>query len=95
MPIKSGDKIVGVIQLINKRDGPFDENDEEIMCSFLIISGPILERSHIYAKTAHAVDEGNEFTGKIAPKPHANDHAAHEEVIAEGDEEEEEDDDEY
>jgi adenylate cyclase len=52
MPIKSGDTVIGVIQLINKLDsaGVFTEDDEDIMMIFLSIAGPILASSNLYSQ---------------------------------------------
>jgi signal transduction protein with GAF and PtsI domain len=52
MPIKSGDQIIGVIQLINKvvGTGVFSTDDEDIMMIFLAIAGPILATSNLYAQ---------------------------------------------
>lgn len=50
MPIKAGDQVIGVIQLINKIDGSgvFSADDEDIMMIFLAIAGPILAASNLY-----------------------------------------------
>ncbi len=50
MPIKSDDKVIGVLQLINKLNGSgvFSEDDEDIMHIFLAIAGPILAESNLY-----------------------------------------------
>ena len=52
MPIKSGDTVIGVIQLINKLDssGVFTDDDEDIMMIFLSIAGPILASSNLYSQ---------------------------------------------
>ncbi|GMH82160.1 hypothetical protein TrVE_jg12999 [Triparma verrucosa] len=66
MPIKAGKEVVGVIQLLNKDEGPFDEEDEEVMGSFLSIAGPILKSSNLFqsgtGKKAKS-DEKSEFPG--------------------------------
>lgn len=50
MPIKSDDKVIGVLQLINKvnSSGVFSEDDEDVMSIFLAIAGPILAESSLY-----------------------------------------------
>jgi signal transduction protein with GAF and PtsI domain len=50
MPIKSEDKVIGVLQLINKVSGSgfFTEDDEDVMSIFLAIAGPILAESNLY-----------------------------------------------
>lgn len=51
MPIKAdGDKVVGVLQLINKVSGSgvFTPDDEDVMNIFLSIAGPILAESNLY-----------------------------------------------
>jgi adenylate cyclase len=50
MPIKSDDKVIGVLQLINKLTGSgiFTTDDEDVMSIFLSIAGPILAESNLY-----------------------------------------------
>eukprot|EP01039_Chlorochromonas_danica_P000637 gene635-692_t len=50
MPIKADDKVIGVLQLINKLTGSgvFSSDDEDIMSIFLSIAGPILAESNLY-----------------------------------------------
>lgn len=50
MPIKADDKVIGVLQLINKLSGSgvFSSDDEDIMSIFLSIAGPILAESNLY-----------------------------------------------
>ncbi len=50
MPIKSDDKVIGVLQLINKLTGSgvFSTDDEDVMSIFLAIAGPILAESNLY-----------------------------------------------
>jgi adenylate cyclase len=66
MPIRgdaaSGGEVVGVIQVINKKMGVFDEEDENIMDSFLSIAGPILQHSQLFQRSEST--SGNEFSGK-------------------------------
>lgn len=50
MPIKADDKVIGVLQLINKLTGSgvFTTDDEDVMSIFLAIAGPILAESNLY-----------------------------------------------
>jgi signal transduction protein with GAF and PtsI domain len=50
MPIKADDKVIGVLQLINKLSGSgvFTTDDEDVMQIFLSIAGPILAESNLY-----------------------------------------------
>uniref|UniRef100_A0A7S2MFV9 GAF domain-containing protein n=1 Tax=Octactis speculum TaxID=3111310 RepID=A0A7S2MFV9_9STRA len=91
MPIKAKGTVVGVIQLINKADGPFDENDEEIMSTFLDLAGPIIMESSIVQAQQKDEETGSEFAGKTVIRTKA---AAMPvlEGFAEGSEDEEEDD---
>ena len=86
LPIKAKAKTVGVIQLINKSEGFFDEDDEEMMDTFLALVGPILLESSLVASTQTGT--GNEATGISktmgSKAPTLSD-------FAEGDEEDEED----
>ena len=57
--------MVGVIQLINKREGQFNDEDVAIMNSFLIIAGPVLAQSQLFQRSTNEADsDSNEFTGK-------------------------------
>jgi len=70
LPIKGAGKTVGVIQLINKAEGPFNDDDEEMMSTFLDLAGPILSASNLVAKrssTSSSAD-GNEL-GKSEGAP--------------------------
>ncbi len=54
MPIfgaKPDFKRVGVIQVINKKEGPFTEDDEQLLKSFFNIAGPLLESCTMFQKT--------------------------------------------
>ena len=55
--------VIGVIQVINKKMGVFDEEDENIMDSFLSIAGPILENSQLFNR-ADKAEDGTEFSGR-------------------------------
>jgi adenylate cyclase len=65
MPIKKGDTVIGVIQLINKMDGTsvFNHDDESVMAIFLSIAGPILADSTLYLQI-----QGKSRTGKSENK---------------------------
>ena len=58
-----------------------------------VASGKLRKRVLVVGSRSNFMLPPGFDVGKIAPKPHANDHAAHEEVIAEGDEEDEDEDD--
>ena len=68
MPCSHQGKVVGVIQLINKREGAFESGDEEIMNSFLIIAGPVLAQSQLFHSRETTDDESTEFSGKMPVK---------------------------
>jgi len=95
MPLLGSDgKVVGVIQLINKRFGVFDHEDEEIMTVFLNIAGPIIENSQLFqASASKAETSGTEFSGKTVQRTPSSSSAgfAGSAVIEEGDEEEDSD----
>ncbi|GBG28178.1 cGMP-specific 3',5'-cyclic phosphodiesterase [Hondaea fermentalgiana] len=84
MPCQDNDgTVVGVIQLINKLYGDFNEDDVSVMRSFLMIAGPVLAQSQLYQ--AHAQDASTEFAGKtIARGPSSK--IQHQELIEEGEE---------
>eukprot|EP00618_Florenciella_parvula_P012811 CAMPEP_0119507266 /NCGR_PEP_ID=MMETSP1344-20130328/27208_1 /TAXON_ID=236787 /ORGANISM="Florenciella parvula, Strain CCMP2471" /LENGTH=465 /DNA_ID=CAMNT_0007543883 /DNA_START=64 /DNA_END=1458 /DNA_ORIENTATION=+ len=63
MPIKSKEKVVGVIQLINKEEGVFDGADEDLMGTFLDMAGPILLNSQLVGSKMNDEDQGTEIDG--------------------------------
>merc|ERR1712046_347846 len=91
MPIRgdaqSGHEVIGVIQVINKKMGVFDEEDENIMDSFLSIAGPILQHSQLFNRSQGA--DGNEFSGKglVRKSSQANKKPEMGAIIDEGEEE--------
>ncbi len=88
MPCQDSDgSVVGVIQLINKRLGPFTEDDMRIMESFLLITGPILAQSQMFQAHTTSGEKASEFEGKKLLKTHTANKIAHEKLIEEGDEE--------
>jgi len=97
MPIKGDEKsnyaIIGVIQVINKKMGVFDEEDENIMDSFLSIAGPILQSSQLFHRS-ESTEDGNEFSGKALVRKTSGAHKMKqmENSIVEEEEEEDEDD---
>ena len=99
MPIKAGKEVVGVIQLLNKDYGPFNDEDEEVMSCFLGIAGPILKSSKLFRgvnkKSNKKDDEGQkEFPGSGGQRPERDEShkAAMMPAFGEGEEEEEEED---
>lgn len=46
------DRLLGVIQLLNKADGPFDSNDEELLLAFASHAAVALERAEFLAEQA-------------------------------------------
>ncbi|CAK4082063.1 unnamed protein product [Aphanomyces euteiches] len=68
LPLRSQkQEVIGVMQLLNKSDGVFTQDDEEILTTFLSIAGPILENSPLFLRAKGQGGE-NELTGK----PHAH-----------------------
>ena len=89
-------QIVGVIQLINKKNttAPFSDEDIEIVNTFLTLAAPIVEASDLFQSRKgkqKAEESGQEFSGGAVTKTHARDSAPAAPIIEEGDEEEEED----
>eukprot|EP01038_Epipyxis_sp_PR26KG_P008567 gene8567-11577_t len=66
MAIKANDKVIGVLQLINKvtGSGVFSTDDEDVMAIFLSIAGPILAESNLYEQIqGKSKGKGVEGTG--------------------------------
>jgi signal transduction protein with GAF and PtsI domain len=94
MPIKSGDQIIGVIQLINKLsdNGVFSTDDEDIMNIFLAIAGPILAVSNLYAQIqghGKGANENHEMPSETIRKTDSHKVTKQMPKFAEGDEEDE------
>ncbi len=52
VPMKARDKVVGVIQLLNKRDGtPFDEDDQQLLQSFAGNAAVAVENAQLFNQT--------------------------------------------
>lgn len=85
-------EVIGVLQLINKTEGFFDQDDEEILSAFLNIAGPILQNSQLFVSKEK--ESGNEFSGKEMKSSSSRD--VHETMnhITEGDSDCEEEEDE-
>ena len=77
-------------QVINKKMGVFDEEDENIMDSFLSIAGPILESSQLFNR-ADATADGTEFSGRTLVRKSSGAQKAAESAIIEEEEDEEDD----
>ncbi|OQR96272.1 dual 3',5'-cyclic-AMP and-GMP phosphodiesterase [Thraustotheca clavata] len=61
--------VIGVLQLLNKTDGVFTSDDEEILGVFLSIAGPILENSSLFLKAKENTDENEMMGRKLQHKP--------------------------
>lgn len=60
MAIKAKEEIVGVVQLINKENGFFTEQDEEILEAFLGIAGPIMKESALFQSMQGSGKKGSD-----------------------------------
>ena len=95
MPCRGANKeVVGVIQLINKREGVFNTEDVAIMNSFLMIAGPVLSQSQLFQRSSQK-DDSNEFSGKSIMRQKSKNTMAGAAIIEEGDDDEDEDEDDY
>ena len=96
MPVFStAQKVIAVIQLINKLDGSpvgFTEEDERLLSGFLDIAGSILEQSQIFQKQKVRLSEMDVIMGKGGSSKSSDkvESAMGGMTITEGDEEEEE-----
>mmetsp|Transcript_131799 Transcript_131799/g.299684 ORF Transcript_131799/g.299684 Transcript_131799/m.299684 type:complete len:165 (-) Transcript_131799:200-694(-) len=67
LPIKDENNVTsGVIQVINKLDGPFLPEDEDIMGLFLTIAAPLLNNSQLFESVSSGgiVQDPNKKKGK-------------------------------
>jgi signal transduction histidine kinase len=64
-----GGKIIGVIQVLNKRGRPFDEDDEALLQTVAAVAGINIENARLYAsvldKNRALLDAQSELRGKI------------------------------
>lgn len=101
LPIKSDDKVIGVIQLINKSTGGgvFTSDDEDVMAIFLSIAGPILADSTLYekiqGKSKGRATEGTGEENEMATAGKPDTTVAHTKAMPGFAEEGEDEDDEY
>lgn len=97
MPIYSTEqKVIAVIQLINKLDGSpvgFTEQDERLLSGFLDIAGSTLEQSQIFQKQKVQLSEMDAITGGGSKSSDSVSSVMGGMTITEGDEEEEEEED--
>jgi phosphoserine phosphatase len=68
------DRLLGVLQVLNKAEGSFDEFDEQLICAFAAHAANALERSHLLheAKKTHelelAIDMGRRIQQGFLPE---------------------------
>jgi len=55
VPMKTKDRTIGVIEVINKRDGSFDERDEKVTTALASQAAIAIENARLYARLADAV----------------------------------------
>ncbi len=76
LPIKNGDTVIGVLQLINKLEdsGVFTTDDEDVMNVFLSIAGPIIAGSTLYTQIQGKTRKGDENSKEIPAPLAKNEH---------------------
>ncbi len=55
VPMKTKERTIGVIEVINKRDGSFDERDEKLATALASHAAIAVENARLYARLADAV----------------------------------------
>jgi GAF domain-containing protein len=55
VPMTSRDKTIGVIEVINKRDGSFDERDQKVTTALAAQAAVAIDNARLYARLADAV----------------------------------------
>lgn len=55
VPMKTKDRTIGVIEVINKSDGSFDERDEKVTTALANQAAIAIENARLYARLADAV----------------------------------------
>lgn len=55
LPLKVRDKTIGVVEVINKRDGSFDDRDQELATALANQAAIAIDNARLYAKLADAV----------------------------------------
>ncbi len=97
LPIKSTEKesegkVVGVLQLINKKQGAFTSMDEELLERFLSIAAGIIEHSRLFEMTSPTRErKGTEFENNVVPTKVVTSKLQAMSTFEEGEEEEDDD----
>ena len=55
VPMTSRDRTIGVIEVINKRDGSFDERDQKVTTALASQAAVAIDNARLYARLADAV----------------------------------------
>jgi signal transduction histidine kinase/putative methionine-R-sulfoxide reductase with GAF domain len=56
VPMKAHDRVIGVIEIINKRDGsPFNRDDQELLATFASQAAVAVENARLYTQTDEAL----------------------------------------
>jgi GAF domain-containing protein len=55
VPMTSKDRTIGVIEVINKRDGSFDERDQKVTTALAAQAAVAIDNARLYARLADAV----------------------------------------
>jgi len=66
VPIKIKDKILGVIEVMNKTEGIFNENDLNFLITFAELIGGSIEKINIYEKTKELERLKTEFLSNVS-----------------------------
>ena len=94
MPVIHKEEVVGIVQLFNKSEGVFTDEDVSLLTVFFNVAAPFLAASHMAHHSANgngSDDEGNEFEGITHPRSSSGDLRRSLEALGEDGEEEEED----
>ena len=55
VPMTSRDRTIGVIEVINKREGSFDERDQRLATALAAQAAVAIDNARLYARLADAV----------------------------------------
>jgi GAF domain-containing protein len=55
VPLRTKERVIGVVEIINKVDGPFDDRDVALATALANQAGVAIDNARLYAKLADAV----------------------------------------
>lgn len=61
VPLKHNDRMIGVLMAVNKKDGPFDQDDVDVLMALAGLVALPLENAHIHYELVRSYEKVNHF----------------------------------